>query len=100
MAADDGWSNVATSVASSTSASARRSNRPQLDIPEYVLLLWRAKWAIIFVALPILALAILFAFMLPVKYAATSRVQVTLGNERVFAPLTTGADAQLSLIHI
>ncbi|MDF1681795.1 GumC family protein [Ponticaulis sp.] len=94
MAADDGWSNVATSVASSTSASARRSNRPQLDIPEYVLLLWRAKWAIILIALPILALAILFAFMLPVKYAATSRVQVTLGNERVFAPLTTGADAQ------
>ena len=87
MPADDGWTSVSTPVATSASASYSWSNRPQLSISDIVLLLWRAKWMIVLISLPVLALSVLVALTLPVNYAAASRIQVTVGAERLYEPV-------------
>lgn len=94
MPADDGWNTVTHSV---TAHQARPSwsNRPQLSVMDMLVMLWRAKWAIAAIALPILALSILVAFTLPVKYEAASRIQVTAGVERVFDPIAGGVQGQV-----
>ncbi|MAI89708.1 Wzz/FepE/Etk N-terminal domain-containing protein [Ponticaulis sp.] len=97
MPADDGWTNATTPVAASGSYTSGRSNRPQLSLADIFLLLWRAKWMMIAIAVPIVALAVLVAMFMPTEYRATSRVQVTIGNERVFEPIvgSSGANAVL-----
>ena len=52
MPADDGWTTV-TAARPVSAASASRSGRPQLTLVDIILMLWRAKWIVLLVALPI-----------------------------------------------
>ena len=92
MPADDGWTTVSntTGVAAITNS---WSTRPVLSVIDILLMLWRMKWLIAFVALPVIALAAGLALMMPKEYRATSRIQVTAGAERVFNPLVSDATA-------
>jgi uncharacterized protein involved in exopolysaccharide biosynthesis len=65
--------------------------RPRLSWADLVLQLWRAKWLMLGVALPILGLGLLAVFSLPRTYEAVSRLYVGLGQEYVFQPLVGDA---------
>ena len=94
MPADDGWTTV-TASATAPAATAGWAGRPQLSVIDILLLVWRAKWTVIIVALPILIASIAVAMTMPVKYQATSRIQVTAGSERVFDPIVGGVQASV-----
>ena len=64
----------------------RVAARPRLGMLDLVLHLWRAKWLMLFVFLPIFALGLLAAFTMPEKYEARSRIFVKLGEEYVYKP--------------
>lgn len=87
MAADDGWTTVTTPIGRASASFAGWSGRPQLSMIDLALMLWRTKWVIVLIALPILVGSIFLALTMPVKYQATSRVQVTAGTERAFDPI-------------
>lgn len=87
MPADDGWTTANTTVSAVTSVSDGPYARPQLSLADLVVHLWRQKFLIAFVTVPFVGLAIFAALMMPTKYVATSRVQVTAGAERVFDPI-------------
>ena len=94
MPADDGWTTV-TAARPVSAASASRSGRPQLTLVDIILMLWRAKWIVLLVALPIFVASVLFALTLSKQYQATSRIQVTAGEERVFDPLVGDVTASV-----
>ncbi len=94
MPADDGWTTTTTSAAASA-MTASRAGRPQLSVVDVILMLWRAKWIILLIAIPIIALAIAFAFTMKPEYQAVSRIQVTAGTERVFDPIVGSVQAQV-----
>ena len=60
--------------------------RPRLGVAELIVHLWRAKWLMLLVFLPIFAAGVYFAYQLPTKYVASSRLLVSLGEEYVFRP--------------
>ena len=65
--------------------------RPSLGLSELVLQLWRAKWLMLLVFLPIFLVGLFVASQMPKKYTAYSRVQVSLGREYVYEPLVGDA---------
>lgn len=60
--------------------------RPRLGLIELAVHLWRAKWLMMFVFLPLFGAGIWVAFNMPTKYVASSRLLVSLGEEYVFRP--------------
>ena len=69
--------------------------RPWMGAAELVLQLWRAKWLMLLIFLPIFALGLFAAFQMPTAYEASSRLYVRLGEESVYRPKvgTEGAGA-------
>lgn len=61
--------------------------RPKLGIVDTLLQLWRAKWLMVLVFVPILLIGITVALVTPTKYAANTRLLVRLGEEYVFDPV-------------
>ena len=55
--------------------------RPQLGVVDLILQLWRAKWLMILIGLPIFALGLLLAFQMPKVYESYSALYVTSGDE-------------------
>ncbi|MEM7327779.1 MAG: Wzz/FepE/Etk N-terminal domain-containing protein [Pseudomonadota bacterium] len=55
--------------------------RPRLGIAETLLLLWRAKWLMMLIALPLFALGLFVAFQMPKYYQSHSALYVTSGDE-------------------
>lgn len=55
--------------------------RPRLSLSDLTLQLWRAKWLMLLVALPIFALGLLLAFQMPKTYESRSGLYVTSGDE-------------------
>ena len=60
--------------------------RARLGTADVFILLWRAKWLMALVFLPIFATGMLIAMSLPTEYVAQSRVFVSLSEEYVFRP--------------
>lgn len=56
-------------------------SRPRLGLVDLVLQLWRAKWLMILVGLPIFALGLFLAFQMPKTYESHSSLYVTSGDE-------------------
>ncbi|MEL7032752.1 MAG: Wzz/FepE/Etk N-terminal domain-containing protein [Pseudomonadota bacterium] len=55
--------------------------RPRLGVADLVLQLWRAKWLMILVGLPIFALGLFLAFQMPKTFESRSALYVTSGDE-------------------
>ncbi|MEO1554097.1 MAG: Wzz/FepE/Etk N-terminal domain-containing protein [Pseudomonadota bacterium] len=55
--------------------------RPRLGMSDLLLQLWRAKWLMLFIGLPILALGLFVAFQMPKSYESHSALYVTSGDE-------------------
>lgn len=55
--------------------------RPRLGLSDFALQLWRSKWLMILVALPIFALGLFVAFQMPTSYESRSALYVTSGDE-------------------
>ena len=55
--------------------------RPRLSASDFLLQLWRAKWLMILVGLPIFALGLLLALQMPKTYESRSGLYVTAGDE-------------------
>ena len=55
--------------------------RPRLGIADLILQLWRAKWGMILVALPIFALGLFAALQMPKSFESRSALYVTSGDE-------------------
>ncbi len=66
--------------------------RPKLSPAGLILQLWRAKWLMLLVFLPLFALGLLAAFSLPRTYTATTRLLVSLSDEYVYRP-SVGTDS-------
>lgn len=60
--------------------------RPRLGALDFAVHLWRAKWLMGVVFLPLLALGLLGAMLLPKTYTSTARLMVSLGDEYVYRP--------------
>jgi len=56
-------------------------SRPRLGAIDLVLQLWRAKWLMLAVAIPIAALGVFIALQLPKTYESRSALYVTSGDE-------------------
>jgi len=67
------------------------ARRPRLSWGDLILLIWRAKWVMLAVSLPIFLLGILAILTLPKSYEAVSRLYIGLGQEYVFQPLVGDA---------
>ncbi|MEQ9315639.1 MAG: Wzz/FepE/Etk N-terminal domain-containing protein, partial [Henriciella sp.] len=61
-------------------------HRPRIGPVEVILQLWRAKWIMLLVFLPIFLGGLYAAFQMPTEYQARSRLYVRLGDESVFRP--------------
>ena len=55
--------------------------RPRLSIADFALQLWRAKWMMMLVALPIFAAGLFLAFQMPKTFESRSALYVTSGDE-------------------
>lgn len=55
--------------------------RPRLGMSDLILQLWRAKWGMILVALPIFAIGLFAAFQMPKLFESQSALYVTSGDE-------------------
>jgi len=55
--------------------------RPRLSFVDLILQLWRAKWIMMLIALPIFALGLYAAFQMPKSYESRSSLYVTSGDE-------------------
>ncbi len=55
--------------------------RPRLGVVDIILQLWRAKWLMILVGLPIFALGLFLAFQMPKTFESRSALYVTSGDE-------------------
>jgi uncharacterized protein involved in exopolysaccharide biosynthesis len=62
---------------------------------ELVIQLWRAKWLMIAVFIPIFLLGILAAFQMPKTFEANSRLYVRMGDENVYRP-RVGSEAPVA----
>ena len=71
--------------------------RPHIGPFEALLLLWRAKWLMVLVFLPLVVLGLLAVMQLPKTYKASSRIQVSLGREYVYEPVIGDAGAGVTL---
>ena len=65
--------------------------RPRLGVADTLLHLWRAKWLMLLVFVPILLLGLAFMLLTPAKYTASTRLLVRLGAEYVFDPVVGDA---------
>ncbi len=65
--------------------------RVRLGAADTALQLWRAKWLMLFVFLPIALFGIAIALLVPTKYPASTRLLVRLGQEYVFDPVVGDA---------
>jgi uncharacterized protein involved in exopolysaccharide biosynthesis len=61
--------------------------RPRLGVADTLLQLWRAKWLMLLVFVPIALIGIAFTLLAPTKFAANTRLLVRLGQEYVFDPV-------------
>lgn len=61
--------------------------RPRLGFADTLLQLWRAKWLMLLVFLPIALIGVAAALLVPTKYSANTRLLVHLGQEYVFEPV-------------
>ncbi len=61
-------------------------SRPRIGITDLILQLWRAKWLMIAVFIPVFLLGLLVAFQMPKEYRAESRLFVRLGDESIYRP--------------
>ena len=77
-------------VAPSAPARATRL-RPRLGLVDTLLQLWRAKWLMVLVFVPIVLIGIAVTLVTPTKYAANTRLLVRLGEEYVFDPIVGDA---------
>lgn len=66
--------------------------RPRLSGLDLVVHLWRAKWLMAAVFVPIFLLGLLAAMALPRTYTATSRLMVSLGDEYMYRPAVGRGD--------
>ncbi len=72
--------------------------RPKFGPVDLVLQLWRAKWLMIAVFLPIAALGVIAAAtLLETKYNAHARVQISMDRQYVYEPLVGDAGRGASL---
>jgi uncharacterized protein involved in exopolysaccharide biosynthesis len=60
--------------------------RPRLGALDIAVHLWRAKWLMTAVFLPLLLLGLLAAMTLPRSYTSVARLMVSLGDEYVYRP--------------
>ena len=75
-----------------TRAQARPARlRPKLGFVDTMLQLWRAKWLMFLVFLPILLIGVAITLLAPTKYSANTRLLVRLGQEYVFDPVVGDA---------
>lgn len=65
--------------------------RPKLGLADTLLQLWRAKWLMFLVFLPIALIGVAIALLAPTKYSANTRLLVWLGQEYVFDPIVGDA---------
>ena len=55
--------------------------RPRLSMVDFLLQLWRSKWAMMLAALPLLGLGLFVALQMPPQYTSRSALYVTAGEE-------------------
>jgi len=55
--------------------------RPRLSTADFLLRLWRSKWAMAIGALPILAIGLFIAYQMPPQYESRSALYVTAGED-------------------
>lgn len=55
--------------------------RPRLSTADFMLRLWRSKWAMALGALPVLAIGLFIAFQMPPQYESRSALYVTAGED-------------------
>ncbi len=67
--------------------------RPKLGFADTLLQLWRAKWLMFLVFLPIALIGVAIALLVPTKYPASTRLLVRMGQEHVFSPVIGDASA-------
>lgn len=60
--------------------------RPRLGPADYLVHLWRAKWLMLLVFLPLFALGLIAALMLPERYTATARLLVSPPAAQAYDP--------------
>ncbi|MBK8838350.1 MAG: hypothetical protein IPO30_06520 [Hyphomonadaceae bacterium] len=61
--------------------------RPKLGLADTLLQLWRAKWLMSLVFVPILLIGVAITLLAPTKFSANTRLLVRLGQEYVFDPV-------------
>ncbi len=61
--------------------------RPKLGVADTLLQLWRAKWLMFLVFIPIALLGMAITLLAPTKFAASTRLLVRPGQEHVFDPV-------------
>jgi len=84
MASDETWTSASGGAMSADTGA--MISRPKMGVVDLILQLWRAKWLMMLVFIPIFALGLAAAFMMPKTYEASSRLLVSLGDEQVFSP--------------
>lgn len=72
-------------------------SRPRLGLIDMGVLLWRAKWLMLAVFIPIMGLGLLLALQMPKTYTASSRLLATLDDFYVYRPLAGGEAAGVTL---
>ncbi|ABI78823.1 putative chain length determinant protein [Hyphomonas neptunium ATCC 15444] len=72
--------------------------RPRLGVADVLVHLWRAKWLMLLVFLPLFALGLFAALMLPVKYTATARLLVSPAAERAGGSAENLAQSEIELV--
>lgn len=65
--------------------------RPKLGLVDTLLQLWRAKWVMLLVFVPILLIGLAFTLLTPAKYSASTRLLVRLGQEYIYDPVVGDA---------
>lgn len=65
--------------------------RPRFGLADTLLQLWRAKWLMLMVLLPVVLAALAFILLSPPQYTASTRLLVRLGQEYDFDPVVGDA---------
>ncbi|MEO1476186.1 MAG: Wzz/FepE/Etk N-terminal domain-containing protein, partial [Pseudomonadota bacterium] len=82
-------------------------NRPRLGLLEVLLHLWRSKWLMLLIFLPILACGVYLASRMPAKYTSEARLLVSLDENYLFRVSMAGASldvedimrAEINMLH-
>ena len=87
------WTERAPEGASDRPAAQPRVGRvrPRLGLVDTLLQLWRAKWLMLLVFVPIVMVGLAATLLVPTKYTANTRLLVRLGAEYVFDPVVGDA---------